>query len=227
MSQFLVNVCLSGVKPGTDDVFYLDANKLHEKNTEMVLIGGLSCMDDSDFKCWRHESGVKVENGISFNWAQKARIKIPNAYLSFQERAVSGRVDFYLNSFADTAIEVVFNATQTADPKSTRQSRDIDDHSERFHHGKYAYKRYVLFNFAMSGDKIVLPRDTSTHDKVYTFVRSTNTLYCGKNLIKQPAIPNLSGGSRSFSTALTAGCARNTKPPQFSMLRLFLTCARR
>ena len=59
-----MNACLSGVKPGTDDLLYLDAKKSHEENTEMVIAGGLSLMDDSDFKCWRPKADVKVENGF-------------------------------------------------------------------------------------------------------------------------------------------------------------------
>lgn len=182
-------------------MLYLDANKTHEENIEMVIINGLSFMEDSDFDCCNQDFGVKVESGIPFNWAHKARNKIPNAYLYFQELTVSGRVDFYLNSFADTAIEVMLNAIQTIQ-KRTPQSQDIDKHLKRFHPDKYAWKRYVLFNLTKKGVSPVLPSDISAHDKMYTFVRSTNTLYRGEALIKKSAIPNLSGGSRSFSTAL-------------------------
>jgi hypothetical protein len=197
ISRFLVNACLSGVQPRTDGVLYLDKKNTHEENTELVIVQGLSGMDVSDFKCWRHKS-------LSFNWAHKARVKVPNAYLHFQERAVASVVDFHLNGFADTAIEVMLDATQTADPKTTGQSHDIDAHHRRFCDDKYNnWKRYVLFNFAMSNDKIILPRDTSAHDKVYTFVRSTNTLYRGMKPLKTPAIPNLSGGSRPFGDGPT------------------------
>ena len=78
-----MNACLSGVQPETDEVLYLDNKKSHKENTELVIVERLAGMDDSDFKCWRHQSGVKVENGVSFNRAQKARAKIPNAYLHF------------------------------------------------------------------------------------------------------------------------------------------------
>lgn len=235
ISRFLVNACLSGVQPGTDGVLYLDKKKSHEENTELVIAEGLSGMEDSDFKCWRHKSDVKVENGVSFNWAHKARVKIPNAYLHFQERAVSGVVDFYLNGFADSAIEVMLDATQTGDPKTKGQSQDIDAHQKRFHDGKYDWKRYVLFNFAMSKNEVILPRDVTVHDKVYTFVRSTNTLYRGTKSIRCPAIPNLSGGSRpfgdgqtrSFSTMLRASCARDARPVHFSMPKHFISCIRR
>ena len=131
--------------------------------------------------------------------------------LHFQERGVKGVVDFYLNGFADTAIEVILDATQTIDETTKGQSQDMDAHQKRFHEGQYHWKRYVLFNFAMSNDKIILPRDTSAHDMTYTFVRSTNTLYRGLTLIKTPAVPKLSGGSRplipgqkrSYSTLAT------------------------
>ena len=139
----------------------------------MVIVAGLEGMNDADFKCYRHISSVKVENGVSFNWAYKVRAKIPNAYLSFQERAESGLVDFYLNGLADTAIEVMLNATQTVDPNSSRHPKDIDGNVERFSQGKYPWKgHHLLFNFYMRSDgkDFVLPRDTSAHDKVYTYL---------------------------------------------------------
>jgi len=235
ISRFLVNACLSDVQPGGNDVIYLDHKKSYEENAELVIIEGLSGMEDSDFKCWRHESGVKVENGVSFNWAYRARVKIPNAYLHSQERAASGVVDFYLNGFADTAIEVMLDATQTAAPNSTRQSQDIDGHQERFRDGKHDWKRYVLFNFAMSKDEVILPRDFTVHDKVYTFVRSTNSLYRGNKLLRSPAIGKKSGGSRpfndgqirSFSTMLRADCPRDVRSLHFSMLKHFVTFIKR
>ena len=228
ISRFLVNVCLSGVKPVVKDVIYLDEKRSHEENTELVIMVGLSCMDESDFKCCRHESGVKVEDGVSFNWAQKARAKIPNAYLSFQERSNSGRVDFYLNGIADTAIEVLLNATQTAHPTSAQQSQDIDGHLERFRSDQYHWKRYILFNFALNSKDVILPRDISAHDKVYTFVYSTNTLYRGNKAIKMPAVPKLSGGSRLFSTnTLRAGVSRGAKSTVSLFMHFMTSCMRR
>jgi hypothetical protein len=222
------------VKAKADRVLYLDEKKTHEENTEVVIVEGLSGMEDSDFKCWRHMSEVKVENGVSFNWAYKAKIKIPNAYLQFQERGVSGVVDVYLNGFADTAIEVMLNATQTTDVDSTRQSQDIDGHLKRFRGDKYHCKRYVLFNFAMTKDKVVLPKDETAHDKVYTYVRSTNTLYRGAKPIKSSAIPNLSGGSRpfndsqtrSFSTMLRGYRPRDVRSLKLSVLKHLMVLIR-
>lgn len=127
----------------------------------------------------QHKSGVKVEIGVSFNWAQKARTKIPNAYLHFQERGNIDVVDFYLTGFADTAIEVMLDAMQTVDAKTKGQTQDIDAHLKRFDDGDYPWTRYALLNFAMSKERVILPRNTFAHDKVYTFVRSTNTLYRG------------------------------------------------
>jgi hypothetical protein len=158
--------------------------------------------------------------------------KIPNAHIAFQECSASGMVYLYLNSFADTAIEVMVDATQSSE-KSKCRSQDIDEHLERFRDGKYDWKRYVLFNFAMKNDKVVLPWDTSAHDKVYTFVRSTNTLYRGMKPIKFNAVtkrsgrprPIKSGQTRSFSTMLR--CAGDTRPAHFSLLKNLATCIRR
>jgi hypothetical protein len=158
--------------------------------------------------------------------------KIPNAYITFQERSASGMVDLYLNSFADTAIEVLLDATQTSD-KRNRRSQDIDEHLERFHDAKYDWKRYVLFNFAMKNSKVVLPMDPSAHDKVFTFVRSTNTLYRGNIPIKVNAVPKLSGGSRPFKSGQTRSFStmlkysRDTRPVHFTLLKNLVTCIRR
>jgi hypothetical protein len=237
ISQFLVNACLSGVKPGIDDVLYLSDEKTPEENTEMVIVEGLSGMEDDDFKCWRGKSEIKVEDGVSFNWAHKARKKIPNAYLQFQERGVKGKVDFYLNGFADTAIVVMLNGKQTVKVKSNVKNKpppqDIDDAVQRFRKDKYDWKRYVVLNFAMTSD-IVQPRDKSAHDKVYTYVRSTNTLYRGAKPIKSSAIPNLSVGSsavskgqtRSFSTMLRFNYLRNVIPVKLSALKPFMVLIR-
>lgn len=207
ISRFLVNACLSCVQPGKDGVIYLDQEKSAEENTELVIVAGLAGMDDSDFKCWQHDSVVEVENGVSFNWAHKAKLKLPNAYIHFQERGRKGLVDFYLNGFADTAIEVILDATRTVNEETKEQSQDMDVHLKRFTEGKYPWKRYVLFNFAMTKDEVVLPRNETAHDKVYTFVRSKNALFRGNKEIQTPAIPRLSGGfrpgpTRSYSTVV-------------------------
>lgn len=140
ISRFLANACLSAVQPETNGALYgalyLDKKKTPAENAELVIVAGLQGMEDSDFHCWRHKSSVKVENGVSFNWAYKASLKIPNAHLQFQERAEreSGVVDVYLNGFADTAIKVMLDATKTVRPESTRLSRlsNLSGKSRRF-----------------------------------------------------------------------------------------------
>lgn len=212
ISQFLVNTILSAVPHGMDaGVVYLDANKSPEENTELVIMEGLSAMEDVDFSCWRNPGAVKVENAVSFNWAYRAKVRVPNAYLQFQERGISGLVDFYLNSHAETAIEVLLNATQTTlHPASTRQSQDIDSHADRFLSGKYPWTRYVLFNFAWDKNEVVLPRNESLQKRTYTFVRKSNTLYRGATLIKENAAPRLTGGSKSEAAKIIVPRAMRT-----------------
>ena len=54
------------------------------------------------------------------------------------------------------------------------------------------YDRFALLNFAMDAKKkIVLPRDESYHDKVYTYNHATNTLYRGNKAIRAPAVSKL------------------------------------
>jgi hypothetical protein len=200
ISAFLVNTCLSAIPPVNDGARYLSETMSHEENTELAIIEGLSGMEDSDFYCSKRASGFRVENSISFSWAGKMRAKIPNAYLSFQERGNdSSLVDFYLNGLADTAIEVLRDATQTVHEETKGQSQDMDGHLGRFLDNTYPWKRFVLLNFNMKrGGKIILPRNETFHDKVYTYVHETNTLYRGNERIKCPAVPKLSGGSRPF-----------------------------
>jgi hypothetical protein len=206
VSVFLVNTCLSSADIKAEDVIYLERSKDGEPsdemcrlNTERVIIAGLKAMEDSDFEVPRERSryDVRKEDALSFNWGYRARCRVPNAHLHFQERAALGRVNFYLNGSADTAIEVLRNATQSAEPRSETtdaQSQDIDEHLARFHRDKYAWKRFALFNFALSTD-VVLPRDETVHDKVYTYVHKTNTLYRGHVPIKQNVVTRRASGS--------------------------------
>jgi hypothetical protein len=93
----------------------------------------------------------------------------------------------------------------------------------------------LLVIIAISNDKVILPRDSTVYDKVYTFVRSSNTLYRGIKPIKYPAIPNLSGGSKpfkdgkvhSFSTMLRANWTKDARPAHFSMPMHFISFIRK
>lgn len=100
--------------------------------------------------------------------------------MKFKERGTRGLVAFYLNGFADTVIEVLLNATQTVD-----QAR-AQEHADGFLNRKYPWKRYVLFNFAMKGDGLVLPRNQAMWNKTYTFVPELNCLYLGRTIITSP-----------------------------------------
>ncbi len=43
-------------------------------------------------------------------------------------------------------------------------------------------------NLNMKGNKLVLPLETVYHDRIYTYMHSSNTLYRGKIPIKAPAV---------------------------------------
>lgn len=63
------------------------------------------------------------------------------------------------------------------------------EHLKRFTSGPYNFENFALLNFAMERRKgLVLPRDTQYHNKVYTYVHSTNTLYRGNQAIRAPAV---------------------------------------
>lgn len=93
----------------------------------------------------------------------------------------------------------MLDAGQRTKMSSKPQSQDVDEHFGRFLDGKYSWKRFLLFNFALSEGDFVLPREESGHEQCYTFLRSTNTLYRGKNIIKTSAVPKLSGGGEPES----------------------------
>jgi len=71
------------------------------------------------------------------------------------------------------------------------RTTDIDEHLERFLTGKYNWKRFAIINFAMKKNEIVLPRNSTYHENVYTYVHGMNTLYRGKVAIERPAVHGL------------------------------------
>lgn len=135
--------------------------------------------------------------------ALRARSRAPNAYLKFQECGNRGLVEFYLNGLADSAIEELLNETQTVDQASGRQSQAIDDHADGFLNGNYPWKRYVLFNFAMKGDGLVLPRNQAMWNKTCTFVSELNCLFRGRTIMKENVTPRLTGGTRPPISAVS------------------------
>ena len=74
---------------------------------------------------------------------------------------------------------------------SCRQSSDIDGHLERFTSGKYPWKSFFIVNFSFIQKEPVLPSNSRYHDRVFTFVYSTNTLYRGANVFCRPAVYSL------------------------------------
>ena len=123
--------------------------------------------------------------------------KISNATLRFQETSEHiGYVDFNLNGFADYAIEFIRNATKARSnpnlyPTESRKSADINEHLERFTSGKYHWQRFFIVKFSMVGVTPVLPDNAAYHDRIFTYVHSSNTLYRG-NVVRslfQHSIP--------------------------------------
>ena len=210
ISSWLVNSCLNFEKPAKVDLQSVDSQ---DDNTELVIAKALSAMRESDFHCNEFTSEV---DSLAFNWAMKARWIVPHEFLSFQERhSESGRVNIRLN--ADCAIVILLNATQSAEKKETnihpsfeRHTRlhDIDEHFDRLFSGNHPWKRFVLLNFAMKRNEVVLPRvdpakhaDVDIHSRVYTYVWSSNVLYRGNTPIEAPAVVSLSMlQKRKYST---------------------------
>lgn len=169
------------------------------KNIQLLIEQGLAEMSNEDFTCINHEGNFCVENALSFNWGSKVLKKIPNVFLRFQIRPVSGRglLDFYVNSFVDCVIEVLVDGSKM-DERLSGFTGKMFYKNGLVENVKIRYQdveRFVLLNFVMTKKEIQLPFDKAHHDKVYTFIRATNTLYRGNKMIKRPAIPKLSGSS--------------------------------
>ena len=198
------------------DLRMLNKSEDHSVNMEELIVEGLSNMKQSNFEDIS-STGNPVENALSFNWGISVMSLFDNAYVQFQAPGTKGYVDFYINGYCDSALEVIRNATQTANENAIPGSSDINEHLSRFLSGKYPWKRFVLFNFAMNGihgDVPVLPENTDYHSIVYSYDHNKNCLYRGKDVIKAPAVASLPcpmpnvpymkplsvGPKRSFST---------------------------
>lgn len=192
LSTLMLNTYLLKVKVANTVILKEDESPRH--NLELLISTGLKQMTD----CQLTGSGNvattwPIENALSFSWATNARAHIPNVHMEFQAAAGGGWVDFYVNGRIDTALEVIRNATRTVKGGSKGASTDIDDHLERFTSGdKYVFNQFALLNFALKGDRPVLPRDKTHHDKVYTYVYADNALYRGNNCIRRNAVDMIS-----------------------------------
>ena len=216
ISDFLYNHLLSTWR-NHNSIFggdrYMNSSNSCEQNAEDVIMAGFELMEERDFQAAK--GMVPVENALSFNWAKRVLSVYRNAYLRSQESSKNkGCVDFYLNGFADDiAIEFIRNGCIGSEVAESTQSIDISAHLERFtkpeNYGKtkYHWKRFALVNLNMKGNKLVLPLETVYHDRIYTYMHSSNTLYRGKIPIKAPAV-----GALPCSHPLEGAC--HTMPHQ-------------
>ncbi len=184
ISDFFRNVILSkiGIKRQINEPRYLSKTIEPERNAEKVIVTGFELMKHIDFECLERGNKVAIENALSYNWATKVISGFRNAYLRSQETSSNnkGHVDYYLNGFADTAIEFIRDATTKTEKAKNVRDTDIDLHLNRFLTKDYPWKRFAIVNFAISHRKIVLPKDSAHHEKIYTYVHKTNSLYRGE-----------------------------------------------
>ena len=218
ISALLLNNFFSHVKipiPFTEKI-YLRNDNSQEQNLEILIIEGLSNMEPHELTCTDKVSGWPIENALSFNWACRVKHRFANVHIEFQKRFGRNSIDFYVNGIVDAGLEVLRNATQTAQKEglgSIRQSQDIDEHLNRFLLStSYRVDHFALLNFAMDAKgRIVLPREVAYHNRVYTYQHSTNSLYRGNTIIRAPAVAKLpcrtpmekfGEGQRGYSTAV-------------------------
>jgi len=190
MSEFLAQVQPAAAAP---ELMYLDKDDTPEHSLEKLIIEGLYRMKAHELTCTTNVTGWPIENALSHNWACNVKALFANVHLEFQH-PINGSnkwVDMSVNGFVNGAIEALRNATKTQSHAAKAGSQDIDEHLQRFLTGAYREKKnFALFNFAMEG-KIVLPRDSDYHQKVYTYDHLTNSLYRGGECIRAPAVAEL------------------------------------
>jgi hypothetical protein len=164
-----------------------DADNNNFSNTIKVVLDGLYNMKVDDFKCMGNlATKTPIENALSFSWSKRALLQFSNLYMKSQITSPhSGYADFYINGHCSCIIEFIRNATRST----------CDEHLNRFLTGKYPWKRFIIFNFDMhskvsSTESVViaLPTNGDYHHIVFTYVHSTNTLYCGNIAIRSPAV---------------------------------------
>jgi hypothetical protein len=209
LSTLLMNECLLRAigKESLEGVVVLEGSDSRRQNLEVMIITGLKKMTllgqpngfDDENTQW------PIENALSFSWGNNVMAFVANAHVEFQPP--SGRrgwADLYLSGRVDTALEVMRNATQTA----SDENNDIDGHLERFtsNKKKFDFEHFALLNFAMEGKKVVLPRDKTHHDKVYTYLHATNALYRGSEIIR-PNVVDMTVKSMPYTP--TTGQRRN------------------
>ena len=161
-----------------------DADNNNFSNTIKVVLEGLYNMDKDDFKCMGNlETKTPIENALSFSWSKRALLQFSNLYMKSQITSPhSGYADFYINGHCSCIIEFIRNATRST----------CDEHLNRFLTGKYPWKRFIIFNFAMAvSSRIALPTNEDYLHIVFTYVHSENTLYCGNIAIRSPAVSDL------------------------------------
>ena len=205
LSTLLMNECMLRAieKAKPEDAVVLGGGDSQQQNLEVMIITGLKKMTSGQLNGFDEENPIlPIEDALSFSWGSYVMALVANVHVEFQRRSGKrGWVDFYLNGRVDTALEVIRNATQTANVNSKRGSADIDEHLERFtsHKKKYNFQHFALLNFAMEGKEVVLPRDMTHHDKVYTYDHATNALYRGSEIIR----PNVVDMVKSIPKAPT------------------------
>ena len=199
LSALLMNECLRNVKLLSTKKMFLDKSCGQLENLETLIIEGLNSMEPHELTSDTSPSGWPVENALTFNWARRVMSIFSNVHLEFQKSYGHKLMDVYVNGVVDAGVEVLRNATQTANDDATEQSQDVNKHARRFTERQYQVDRFALLNFSMDGRKeIILPKNEAYHDKMYTYQHSTNRLYRGNNVIRMHAVSKIA--SRPYCT---------------------------
>jgi hypothetical protein len=176
---------------------------------DYVIAVGLRFMDIDDF-LEPTNMNSKYENSLGFSWASRIKAAISDVYMSFQtqvipDRTTSGanpQVDMFFNGRLNTHVELSRNATSavlTSKFERFAETRVVDCKEYKIGSpGPYSqWDNYAIVNFVVSDkQELVMPsnkryNDDVYTDKLYTFIKSTNTLYRGKKVISVNVVASL------------------------------------
>ncbi len=194
-----------------------DRDRILESNLKMIISTGFQNLTPSDFT-EPNQIKYRYEISLGFKWAIEVNNRIKNIYVSPETLASTSerkrnQLDFYFNGRTDLAVELARNGSPEM---ITKKVGDLS-------HGKYAEWKgnFAVLNIVVHTDKYeqsadsrqppvpvvplpVLPDHLERYeDRVFTFMRETNRLYCGRSLFVDGIVRSLPKfpQSRQFSSS--------------------------
>jgi hypothetical protein len=190
------------IKP-SEDVIYLDHTQ-QIPYAQQIICAGLRDMVESDFKYDRYSIALN-EIAVGFKWNYNINSVLQDLWVAPQVCTKPGAqqlIDFYFDEKLNLGIALALNLT--ANGIKEHLKRFADDNDNNSDCKRYKNNRFVL-HFVTENDNVVIdmekPYNTlEAKNKVYTFVKNKNALYCGSSLVKSNVVRLLSPPIRPFCT---------------------------